>query len=85
MKLKLFWQENCPNCPDAKTLVNRLKDINTELFDINSVDGMAEAAFHAIMATPSIVLVSDKDEELYGWRSNMPDETELLDSITSFN
>ena len=78
MKLKLFWQDNCPNCPKAKALLKDFNQMQTESFDINSIDGMTEAAFHAIMATPSIVIVDQKDNEIAAWRSEMPTIEEIL-------
>ena len=72
MKLKLFWQENCPNCPVAKDLVKNVDSIQIESFDIDSVDGMSEAAFHAVMSTPSIVIVDNEDKEIAAWRTEMP-------------
>ena len=72
MKLKLFWQENCPNCPVAKDLIKNVDSIQIESFDIDSVDGMTEAAFHAVMSTPSIVIVDNDDKEIAAWRTEMP-------------
>ena len=81
MKLKLFWQHNCPNCPRAKDLIKNVDTINTESFDINTVDGMTEAAFHAVMATPSIVIVDNDENEVAAWRTNMPNICEI-DEVT---
>lgn len=85
MKLKLFWQHNCPNCPKAKDLIKNVDTIHTECFDINSVDGMTEAAFHAVMATPSIVVVDNEENEIAAWRSDMPDLSELEELSKNFN
>lgn len=85
MKLKLFWQENCPNCPQAKRLVSKLEAIDVSSYDIKSIDGMAEAAFHSVMATPSILVVDNEDNELVSWRTDTPLESELMETLDSLS
>ena len=83
MKVKIFWQEECPNCPPAKDLGKKLEQekINVEYFNVKEVDGLAEATNHGIMSTPSIVIVNDKDEEIAVWRSEIPNIEEIRKHI----
>jgi hypothetical protein len=75
MKIKLFWKENCPQCPPAKALVSDLEDV--ELYNIEEVAGLAEAAFYNIMATPSILIVDEKEGEVHSWRGTVPSVQEI--------
>ena len=87
MIVKLFWQEKCPNCSAAKTMVNSVvsgngtKGIMVKEFDIDNVDGMAEASFHSVMGTPTTIIVDDNDSEIISWRSQIPDKSQLMEVI----
>ena len=73
MKVKIFWQENCPNCPKAKELGMELKNIiAVQYFNVDSVDGLAEASYYDIMSTPSVVIVNQNGCELKAWRGTTP-------------
>ncbi len=78
-RIKLFWKKNCPRCPSAKELAAKLeaKGVKVEYYDVESVEGMAEAGMHSVLATPSIVVVDSEDEEIAAWRGSVPGEQEL--------
>ena len=80
MKLKLFTQPSCPNCPNAKQLCEKLenKGINVEYHDIKTEEGLAEALFFNVMSTPSIIVVKDGDE-IKSWRGTTPSIQEVLE------
>jgi len=84
MILKLFTQPNCPRCPVAKTLVKesrvKHKELEIEEFDVSTVDGLAEASFYTVMATPTILLCDDKGKVIKDWRGSAPG----LKEISSF-
>lgn len=84
-KIKLFWKENCPRCPAAKELAAKLeaRGVKVEYYNVESVEGMAEAGMHGILATPSIVVVEGEDEEIASWRGTVPEEEELVQSLMS--
>ncbi|MBI5789675.1 MAG: hypothetical protein HZA78_12560 [Candidatus Schekmanbacteria bacterium] len=78
--LKLFWREDCPRCPAAKQLGDNLKrdGIKVEDYDMDTVDGLAEGAFHSVMAVPTMLLVdAENDRELAEWRGNIPNVDEV--------
>lgn len=81
MIVKLFTKKNCPRCPSAKGLIRQLSITNYELkiekFDVDTVDGMAEAAFYTVMATPTILVCDEKGNEVAGWRGEAPDLEEI--------
>jgi len=82
MMVKIFWQDNCPHCPAAKEVGKELegKDIVVEYHDIRSIDGMSEALFFNILASPSI-LITDGNGEIASWRGNVPTAEEILGAI----
>ena len=77
MKVKLFTQDNCPKCPAVKEAVRKIAGAsNIELLelDISEVDGMAEAGFHGVMATPTTVVVDENEDEIASWRGDLNSE-----------
>ncbi len=93
MILKLFTKKNCPKCPAAKKVVKSLltmlhrdggtggKKPKLEKFDIDTVDGMAEAAFYMVMSTPTILLCNDGGKEIASWRGEVPSLRDLKAKI----
>jgi glutaredoxin len=73
MKIKIFWQKNCPHCPEAKNIGKQLeKEIEVQYFDIESVDGLAEASYYNIASTPSVVALDNNENEIEIWRGKTP-------------
>jgi thiol-disulfide isomerase/thioredoxin len=81
MILKVFTQPNCPKCPSAKELCANLKSQNSNLkieyYDVSEANGLAEASFYSLMATPSFVLLDDFGKEIQTWRGETPTLKEL--------
>ncbi len=78
MKIKIFWQKNCPRCPEAKNVGKQLeKEAEVQYFDVDSVDGLAEASYYDIASTPSIVALDNNDKEIKIWRGNVPGMEEI--------
>ena len=75
MLLKVFVKDDCPNCPAAKEVANQFPF--SRLFDLDEADGLAEAAFHSVLCTPSMVLVDDQDMVIQSWRCHVPRPTEI--------
>jgi len=73
MKIKIFWQKNCPHCPEAKNMGKQLeKETTVQYFDIETIDGLAEASYYDIASTPSIAILDDNDNEIKIWRGKTP-------------
>ncbi|MBL7078089.1 thioredoxin family protein [Candidatus Shapirobacteria bacterium] len=94
MTLKLFTKKNCPKCPAAKALICELKaqklklnppaggeKLKVENYNVEDIDGMAEAAFYQVMATPTILICDDRGKELRGWRGEVPSRKEILAKV----
>ena len=81
--LKIFTQPGCARCPAAKKLGDKVADEGTtvEHYDISGVDGLAEANMYNIQATPSLILVDSAEDELVGWRGDIPAYDELKNAI----
>jgi len=82
MTLKVFTQPNCPKCSAAKKIVDdsrlAFSDLRIESYDVTTVDGLAEASFYSVMATPSIVLLNDAGKEVHAWRGEVPSLKEIV-------
>lgn len=75
MLLKVFVKNECPNCPAAKELA---KDFSiSKVFNMDETEGLAEAAFHSVLCTPSLILVDDSGLELKSWRCHVPNPREI--------
>jgi hypothetical protein len=82
MEVKIFWQENCPNCPPAKELGKKLEElgIKVEYYNVKEIDGLTVATLFGIMSTPSVV-VAEEDNEIASWKSEVPSIDEVKKHI----
>lgn len=79
MKIKLFWKDECPKCPEAKSLLQDAP--NVEMYNLNDMDGLSEGAFYGIMATPSIIVCDDGGKELRSFRGEVPTRAQMAEWI----
>jgi thiol-disulfide isomerase/thioredoxin len=79
MLVKVFTQKGCPKCPKAKETAKRLekKKIPVSYFDIQTIDGLAEAQFHQVLSTPAFVIVDENDKEIASFRGEVPSTQEI--------
>lgn len=75
MRIKLFVKDDCPRCPAAKHACDGLDGV--EVYDIMDVDGLAEAAFHSVLATPTVLVVDSSGTEVASWRGEAPERGAL--------
>ena len=61
--VKLFVKDGCYKCPSAKEVGAILKKegLNVLYYDLDTVDGLAEASYYGILSTPSLI-VEDTEE-----------------------
>lgn len=84
MKIKIFWQENCPNCTKAKDLGKILaEELEVQYYNVDTVDGLSEACLYQVMSTPTIILVSENKEEIESWRGMVPEIDYIREKVTS--
>lgn len=86
MKLKVFTKDDCPNCPPAKELAEMVKEggrVEVEMYNTDEAEGLAESQFYSVLATPTIVLCDDDDNEIIAWRGEAPKLEEVNKKIES--
>jgi hypothetical protein len=46
-------------------------------YDLDTMDGLAEASFYSILSTPSIVIEDEEEREVISWRGVVPSLQEV--------
>jgi glutaredoxin len=72
--VKIFTKARCPKCPAAKEILMELKKEGVPVYhyDLDTIDGLAEASFYGILSTPSILIEDEKEREVMSWRGIAP-------------
>ncbi len=78
--VKIFYKDDCPMCPMAKKLKESLveKDVGVVDFNVETVEGLAEATFYHVKAVPTVLVEDEKENWLGEWRGNVPHIEEVL-------
>jgi glutaredoxin len=83
MKLVFFVKENCEACKNAKEKVSFFLDkwgvaesVATEAINLDTEDGLVEAAMNAVSDVPTIILEND-GSEVARWGRKAPPSEEL--------
>lgn len=71
MQIKLFVKSDCPRCPAVRRALEGIDDV--QVFNVDDVDGLAEASFHGVLATPSVLIIDSSGAEVKSWRGEPPD------------
>lgn len=79
MRIKVFVKSDCPRCPAAKHAVDGLDGV--EIYDVGDMDGLAEAAFHSVLSTPTVLVVDTGGAEIASWRGEAPDRVSLRQAV----
>lgn len=79
MRIKLFVKDNCPRCPAAKHACEGLDAV--DVYDLGEMDGLAEAAFHNVMSTPTVLVVDSGGSEIAAWRGEAPERHALRQHV----
>jgi hypothetical protein len=72
--VKIFIKAKCPKCPAVKEIGMNLKEEGFPVYhyDLDTIDGLAEASYYSILSTPSIIIEDDQEREVIGWRGVVP-------------
>ncbi len=72
--IKIFVKAKCPKCPAAKEIGMELKREGVPVFhyDLDTIDGLAEASFYSILSTPSFIIEDEEEREVASWRGVVP-------------
>jgi glutaredoxin len=82
--VKIFTKQQCPRCPQAKQLGSELEQQghSVQYFDVETADGLAEATFFSVQATPTIIVEDDQENILAEYRGQVPLRNDLLPLIS---
>jgi len=82
--VKLFVKSNCSRCPAAKQVGEDLKreGVTVVEYDVETADGLAEASFHSIQATPSFIVEDNDENTIADFRGDVPTVQAIRDIIT---
>ncbi len=77
--IKIFTKTNCPKCPAAKGMGKLLKERGVPVFqfDLDTIEGLAEASFYSIRSTPSLIVEDEQEKEVISWRGVLPSLEEV--------
>jgi glutaredoxin len=72
--IKIFTKAKCPKCPAAKEIGKELikEGVPVLNYDLDTIDGLAEASFYSIRSTPSIIIEDEEEREVISWRGVIP-------------
>jgi hypothetical protein len=85
--VKIFIKSKCPRCPAVKEIGVELEKEGIPVFqyDLDTIDGLAEATYHSILSTPSILIEDEEDQELISWRGVIPSLREIKEYLFGTN
>ncbi len=77
--IKIFTKAKCPKCPAVQKIGIELKKEGVPVFsyDLDTIDGLAEASFYSILSTPSLIIEDEQEREVIGWRGMVPSLQEV--------
>lgn len=88
MEIWLFGREECSNCKVAKKNVSDFLEKNGiagsvrhVYYDMDTVDGLAEGAFHDVRSIPTTI-VHDDGKDIARWDGVVPPPDELSHNIS---
>ncbi len=72
--IKLFVKDGCYKCPSAKEVGAILKKEGIEVlyYDLDTVDGLAEASYYGILSTPTLIVEDKEERTLADFRGTVP-------------
>ena len=81
--VKIFTRRECPKCPATREVGNhlRMEGVKVTDYDMGTIEGLAEAAFYGVMATPTIIVEDGEDNELAAWRGTVPAPQEIEEML----
>jgi len=85
--LKIFTKAKCPKCPIVKEMGVELKKEGVPVFnfDLDTIEGLAEASFYSILSTPSIIIEDEEEREVISWRGVVPTLQEVKQHLFGGN
>lgn len=77
--IKLFVKHKCPRCPQAKQVGSELQQagFTVQEYDVETPDGLAEASFYCVQATPTFIIEDEQENALADFRGVVPSVQEI--------
>lgn len=77
--IKIFTKTHCPKCSAVKEIGTVLKKEGVPVwtYDLDTIEGLAEASFYSILSTPSLVIEDEGEKEVISWRGVVPSLQEI--------
>jgi hypothetical protein len=82
-KVKVFVKDGCAKCPSAKEVGSLLLQEGIEVlyYDIDTADGLAEASFYGVLATPTMIVEDSEEKMLADFRGTVPTVQEVKEVL----
>ncbi|MGB7054185.1 MAG: glutaredoxin family protein [bacterium] len=82
----VFGKPDCPVCKDTREKLAYFKEKNDfaaqiKYYDMDTVDGLTEGAYHEVEDIPTVIIFDDK-KELIRWVKKPPVSEEFLPYLT---
>ena len=73
-RVKVFVKDGCFKCPSAKELglVLRQEGLEVLYYDLETVDGLAEASYYGVLSTPTMIVEDTQENHLADFRGVVP-------------
>ena len=83
--VKIFLKAKCPKCPAVKEIGMALKQEGFPVnhYDLDTLDGLAEASFYSVLSTPSIIIEDEEEREVISWRGEVPTLQEVKQYLSN--
>jgi hypothetical protein len=83
--VKIFLKAKCPKCPAVKEIGMALEQEGFPVnhYDLDTLDGLAEASFYSVLSTPSIIIEDEEEREVISWRGEVPTLQEVKQYLSS--
>lgn len=85
-QIYVFGKPDCPVCKDTREKLAYFKEKNDfaaqiKYYDMDTVDGLTEGAYHEVEDIPTVIIFDDK-KELIRWVKKPPVSEEFLPYLT---
>lgn len=82
----VFGKPDCPVCKDTREKLAYFKEKNDfaaqiKYYDMDTIDGLTEGAYHEVEDIPTVIIFDDK-KELIRWVKKPPVSEEFLPYLT---
>ena len=83
--IKIFTKAKCPKCPAVKEIGKELKKDGVPVFqyDLDTIEGLAEASYYSILATPALIIEDEEEREVFAWRGSVPSLHEVKEHLSA--